>query len=245
MRPPPLRPPSRLGVSSSYLDSTPDDAILDEGDQAMDSDPDAWVSDDKPSSPLPSRGGGSSPFMGGRLPRTSQFYSPPSSRDPAVDRSAKACLSLVNDGLKYLLEAFEDRVLRLEPNDPLLEDLIFHIQRMLAELSSHGVLERSLGLDTSGIERHHFLCCLRDVLGEYYPSVACTDGTRAVPGRLDPDGPASNTSAPVADFGNPFQWELDDLSDGGAPPPISKSKARRQRRAKAKLASSLAGDVSK
>ena len=129
MRPPPTSSFHRLGVSSSYLDSTPDDAILDEGDQAMDSDPDAWVSEDEPPPPLSSRRGGSLPFMGGLL-RTSEFYSPSSSPDSAVGRSASATLSAVNNRIGYLLEAFEDRVLCFEPNDPLVEDLIDHIDNM-------------------------------------------------------------------------------------------------------------------
>ena len=239
MRPPPPHPFLGLGVSLSYLDLTLDDAILNEGDQAMDSDPDAWVSEDEPPSPLSSRRGGSLPFMGGLL-RTSEFYSPSSSPDSAIGRSASATLSAVNNGMGYLLEAFEDRVLCFEPNDPLVGDLIDHIDNMLVALSSHGLLECSLDLDASGICRHQFLVSLREVLGVYYPSVAPTDGTRAVP-----VGPASSTSAPVADFGNPFQYEMDELWDGGAPPPISKSKARRQRQARAKLASLLVEDVSK
>ena len=116
---------------------------------------------------------------------------------------------------------------------------------MLVTLSSHGLLERSLDLDASGIRRHQFLVSLREALGVYYPSVAPTNDTWAVLGRLDLVGPASSTSAPIADFGNPFQYELDELSDGGAPPPISQSKARRQQQARAKLASSLVKNVSK
>ena len=100
MRPPPPCLRIRgLGVSSSYPDSTPDDAILDERDQARDFDPDAWVSEDESPAPLPSRGGVPSPVGGNQLPGTSRLHSSPtSSPDFAVGQEARATLAAVNMG---------------------------------------------------------------------------------------------------------------------------------------------------
>ena len=178
MRPPPTSSFRRLGVSSSYLDSTPDDAILVDGDTAMDSDPEAWDSDNDDPAPLPSRGGG--PTTRGK------GHSRPSPSGLSQGRHNPWRARLDDDNIGELLEdaIYAIDFLNEELHYPeAIECLADHevdllqsgIVQMLHLLSCNGALDHAFDSDSWGDSRHDFLCRLRKILGRYYPSVDCTD----------------------------------------------------------------------
>ena len=112
--------------------------------------------------------------------------------------------------LSPLISAIETRSLSPDLDDQALLDIQYETFALVHTLSDSGLLDRIFDMDPTGILWHQSLCALRDVLGRYYPSVACGEGTRAVPGPLDPNGPISSDSGPVQDLGGSFQHEADD-----------------------------------
>jgi hypothetical protein len=244
---PPWVFPHRSVPAYSQANPTPvpelvgDDASVLAEDPAKDSDPDAWTSEeDLPSSSSShSLWGGRRPHMKARR-RHAAGRSHTSEPLPDLARApgGSAALLEISERLSPLIRAMETRSLGADLDNQALLDFQYHIFTMMRTLSECGLLDRVFDSDPSGILRHQQLCALRDILGRYYPSVACGEGTRAVPGPLDPNGPISSSSGPVEDLGASFQHEAEDLLCGDAPPPTSKSQARRQRRARAKLAAS-------
>jgi hypothetical protein len=237
--------PLRSAPAYSQANPTPlpdlvrDDASALAEDPAQDSDPEAWTSEED----LPSPSSSCSSYRGRHPPRRprrhlaarSSYISRPLPNLTRAPGSSTALLE-ISERLSPLIRAIETRSLCPDLDDQALLDFQYHVFMMVRTLSESGLLDCVFDMDPSGILRHQQLCALRDVLGRYYPSVACGEGTRAVPGPLDPNGPISSNPGPVEDLGKSFQHEVEDLLRVEVPPPISKTQARQQCRARAKLA---------
>jgi hypothetical protein len=236
--------------SPPHPGSAQDDDTVGPLDPAPDSESDAWTTDDDVSSATPSRSPGGRPYPRARIQRSSRSsrhttdwhdlmgeYEP--NTDALRDTSLNGLLDEVSGMLAHLREVLDSPPNPSSLSTQRLMDFQYDTLSVLILLSEHGLMDRVFDADPSGMLRHQSLLVLRMILGRYYPSVAPTNDDRAEPGPNDPVGPASTSSRPTTDLGSSLRIFSGSRSLGDPSPPLAptKSQARRQRRARAKLAS--------
>lgn len=228
-----------------------DDDTVDPLELAPDSESDAWTTDDDVS-PAPSHSPGGRPYSRARVRRSSRSirhttdwhdlmgeYEPDT--DVLRDTSLNGLLDEASGKLAYLREVLDSPPNPSSLSTQRLMDFQYDVISTLIPLSEHGLMDRVFDADPSGMLRHQSLLVLRMILGRYYPSVAPTNDDRAEPGPNDPIGPAATSSRPITDLGSSLRIFSGSHTLGDSSPPLAptKSQARRQRRARAKLASAI------
>ena len=155
----------------------------------------------------------------------------------SLDHDANSIMEDLLEKIDSLMDWIDNPAL----HSTITDDAVGNFQAValvaLATLSEHGLSDRYFDNDSSGILRHQYICLLRKILGRYYPSVATTEDDRGTPGPLDPRGPAALNLGPIADLGASLRPDvgIPFEEEGLAPIPITRTQARRQRRARARL----------